>query len=193
MASTKQVATLLPKLATDLPGCGEADKLAALQRWLLEFCRRSRVWRVDLGVSMAANSLVASLDWPCEAVAIAINQLKYDGVVMPFGNSSSYQASLGVASNGKQTLTLNYSPIVDVVWMLTISGVLIPSAPSYEVSDWIIDRYGDVIVDGAMATLKMHARKSYSDPAGAAAATAAYRRGVAYACLDGARTVGRGL
>jgi hypothetical protein len=179
-------------MATDLPGCGEADKLAALQRVLVDFCRRSRVWRVDLDVAMAADAVVGALVWPCDAEAISVDKIYYDGVLLPVGNACFYSAALGRNSDGEQTLTLSQTPIASVAWTMRVSGTLIPAGSALEVSDWILDRYGDVIVDGATAILKMHARKPYSDPAGAGVATSSYRRGVAYACLDGARSVGRG-
>jgi hypothetical protein len=194
MAIVKQVASLLPKLATDLAGCGEPDKLAALQRCLLDFCRRSRVWREEIDVTLAAGAASVDLPWSCEARAMSIDGLKLDGVTLAYGGAAhSRRVYLGESSTGtQQQLTLSEVLNESAASTLTVAGTLVPAGVDPLVPDWLLDAYGDAIVSGAMAILKAHKGKPYSDLDGAMAAGNDFRRGIAYACLDGARRVGKG-
>ncbi|MEI6210935.1 MAG: hypothetical protein WCR06_04850 [bacterium] len=181
----KQVFSLLALLATDLPGCGTADKVAALERALGEFCRRSRCWRESLTVAMEDGATAAVLAWPCGAYASSVTLVAIDGVSVAGHCCTRLVPSRSL--DGAQVLEFTHAPVSGGAWTLTLVGTLQPRRGEIDVPDWMFDRYGDAIADGAKALLKLHARKPYSDPGGAVECKRAFERGIADAACDGAQ------
>ena len=62
VAAIAHVSDLLPELASDLPGCSGADKLAELERAAREFCDRSRVWRTRIEIGEQSLEVRAYLE-----------------------------------------------------------------------------------------------------------------------------------
>lgn len=188
----KQVSALLPLLATDLPGCGTADKLATLERTLVEFCRRSRCWREFCTVTLADGSRQLKLQWTCASFAASVELWSIDGKRVA---ASRIPFRLGISSPGcaYQLLTFLRSPMESGPCTVEVVGTLIPWAGQIEVPEGFMERYGQGIADGAATVLKRHKGKSYSDPEGSIITDLSYKRAIADACVDGAQSVGRAM
>lgn len=182
-ASDRQVAQLLGLLTTDLAGCGEADKLVALERALTDFCRRSRCWRETADVTIPEGSLQAEVVWPFDAIAIQARVVSVNGAMV--GWRRVPLSLLPWGPGGRQGVLLSNMQESRGALSIVVFGILVPRRGEIDVPDWIIDRYGYAIADGAKAALKNHFRKPYTDPNGAAIAQRFFERGVADAVLDG--------
>jgi hypothetical protein len=183
-ASEKQVYPLLGLLTTDLPGCGTADKLAALERAASDFCERSRCWREQLTVELVAGAYEASLLWPCDGYAIGTTLVSIDGAAVR--GAGGYLLVPARIADGMQGILFPTRPACAQGCTLVLFGTLIPRRGSLELPDWILDNHGAAIADGAAAMLKRHGRKAYSDLPGSAEYMRTFERGVAAAAIDGA-------
>lgn len=178
----KQVASLLGLLATDLPGCGEADKIAALERSLIDFCRRSRCWRELATVTIAKGEIKGALRVSCDALAVSVRVVRVNGDRL---RASRFPIRLGM--DGDQSVVVLACGSALCEWTVECIFTLIPRRGQIDVPDWIIDQWGDAIADGAKAALKNHFRKPYTDPAGATVCERGFLRGIAEACISGAQ------
>lgn len=178
----KQVASLLGLLATDLPGCGESDKIAALERALIDFCRRSRCWRELATVTIAKGTIKGDLKVGCDALADSVRVIRVNGDRL---RASRFPVRLGM--DGDRSVLVLACGAAQCDWTVEGIFVLIPKRGQIDVADRIIDQWGDAIADGAKAALKNHFRKPYTDPAGAAVCERGFLRGIADACVAGAQ------
>jgi len=187
--SDKQVAPLLGMLTTDLPGCSTADKLAALERALREFLTRSRCWRETLTVIIPPCEHEAPLPWPRDAYAIYVGVVSINGG--PFTRHGRFPPPLLIIPsserNGAQAVDFECELSREKPAEVKLIGTLVSPRGCIDVPDWIMDRYGEAIADGAHMMLKKHARKPYTDLAGATECERGFVRGIADACCDGVR------
>ncbi len=185
VAAITHVSDLLPDLASDLPGCAGAEKLAELERAAREFCDRSRTWRVRVTVEAAADALTVALDTAlCGARVVDLGNVFVDGVQC-YPYLMQHVPRLEIDATGDQHLTFESAPVAgaayDVEADLTLKPGPLALAPS-----WLLTEYGDAIAAGAIARLKRLANKSYTDYRGAEWADKEWRRGVARAAQAGA-------
>ena len=184
--SDRLMSTLLPLLATDLPGCAAADKLNALDRTLGEFCRRSRCWRETLQIAMADGAREADLNWPHDGYAVSVAITAVNGAPR-LSRDYRYAIHPPRCNDGRQRIEFAFPPVTGRRWTLEVIGVLVPSRTCTDAPDWIVERYGHAIADGATAILKKHRSKPYSDVAGAVDLQRTFERGISDACCDATR------
>ncbi len=185
VAAIAHVSDLLPDLATDLPGCAGADKLAELERAARELCDRSRVWRTRVTVEAEADALTAALDAAVYgARVIDLDRVLVDGAqAWPFMLNDKPRLALDAA--GAQYVTFEAAPVAGAAYDVTLDLTLKPG-PLALAPAWLLTEYGDAVAARALSRLKRHARKPYTDYDGAEAAEREWRRGVARAAQDGA-------
>jgi hypothetical protein len=177
---------LLIYLATELPGCTEADKKVELLSAFGEFCQRSRCWREELSVTVEADDDISRvpLAWTSgDGIASEILSLTVDGSDV----LGRWRALVGLRRDDAagQVLSMRRPPVEGRAWVLGMEAVLVPRDDAAHGPDWIVDTYGRGIAQGALAQLKRHAKKSYTDRDGAAACERRFVRAIAEAAMDG--------
>lgn len=190
VAAITHVSDLLPDLASDLPGCAGADKLAELERAAREFCDRSRTWRVRLELDAEADALTVALDTALYGARVVdLGNVFIDGVqCYPYVLQT--EPRLALDYSGGQHLSFTAAPVAGVAYEVQLDLILKPG-PLALAPAWLLTEYSDAIAAGAIARLKRHAKKSYTDYQGAEFAEKEWRRGVARAAQAGAaRLVG---
>ena len=185
VAAIAHVSDLLPELASDLAGCSGADKLAEPERAAREFCDRSRVWRTRIEIEAEADASAVALDAAVfGARVVDLGNVLVDGVqACPWVVASAPRLALD--ATGAQYLAFDSAPVAGAAYVATLDLTLKPG-PLALAPSWLLTEYGDAIAAGAIARLKRHARKRYTDYDGAEFAAKEWRRGVARAAQAGA-------
>jgi len=194
----KQIAQLLGSIAAELPGCATAEKIAALEQAAVRFCRQSRAWRHTLTVDIPAGERAVALAWPLGAISYSTDLYRVDGLLVVRGCVTyAFRVVSRQTGTWRQGIEFEAALSADRAIPIEVHGVLAPvggpvaGSDSIHMPEWIIDRYSEAIAAGAVAKLKRHAGKPYSDPDGATYADREFLRGVADACFEGAQSVGR--
>jgi hypothetical protein len=170
---------LLPDVLPMAPGCPEPVAERALMRAAQRFCELSRCWRVVLDPMPIAQGLDDyDLELPECSELVRIEAAKLNGcdvrVKMPdeiLSRSARYLA----ISDGR---TFHMNPLPEADGELLATVTLKPSSQAWGIEDFIHDRYGETVAQGAVALLMQHPQKSYSSNEGAARWQAFESRGI---------------
>lgn len=165
-----------PDVLIELPGA----PLPLVDHWLrnaaIEFCERSKAYRLDLA---ALDTVAAQMGYavtpPDGLEPIEILSVTYDGepltVQAPGALSDRYgdwQAEVGTPEYFTQqdgaTLLLVPAPADAAVAALKIKAAVKPSPTATGIDDWLFSRWRTAIASGCKAHLLLMADKPWSNP-----------------------------
>jgi hypothetical protein len=149
-----------------------------------EFFARTAVWEEDLDAAdLVAEQTDYSLITPHDArierlTAVRVNTT--DGVAagLPGTLVNERLYSFSPDEDGG-TLSFDTAPQASVTEGLDAKVIYVPHmGPHADLPQWLMNRYADAIVSGALARLKRLPWRDWADPAGAAEHMIIWRRGI---------------
>jgi hypothetical protein len=170
---------LLPRL---LPYVQDVPDLIAKQQLrhaAQDFCRKTEIWEYEFATDVTvADQADYTLSPPTNTVVLRIPDYRSDGeaAVQIDGSESTYSYSLDM----ENVLTLDPAP-TEADLDLDVWAILLPEEDCTNLDDWLIARWGQAIVDGAVWLLKGMSDEPWSDPKGADNAERRYRTNIAAA------------
>lgn len=165
--------TLLPRTAPQLAGCSDAIQMEAL-RWAARELCMAEIWYETLAaITMAIDADTATLTVPdgydadiLRVFQITLDDVQQDDSLWTFGPNNDLVLTAAVA---KET-------------SLVAQIVMMPQMTCHEYPDWLVSRFGDGIVAGALWQLKrqfgMKPARPWADQAGAQMCEIEFRRAI---------------
>jgi hypothetical protein len=163
---------ILQDARTGLPGARDEIIYLELWRTLTEFLKDSQVWQEDVNFSGVTTRTSYEVDPDSTATINSLIRLL---------NSDDNEVGCTMAEPG--VIVLNSDLSEDDT--LTVTYSLIPYGTPQtnnfprDIPQWILDKYGNEIVDGILGRMMMQPSKSYSSPQLAAYHLRRFRDGIA--------------
>lgn len=151
---------LFPDILPQVLGCPEPTVERHILRAAQDFCAKTLVWRVDLAEVTTLAQASQTITLPDLSEAVKLVGASWNGEVLPIEVADATPAADRIAGNvgdrrivtyDLRTFTVMPTPAAGVVIGLT--ACLKPSDAATGLEDHIMDRFGAIIADGALATL----------------------------------------
>ena len=168
----KDIDILLPRVMTSAPACPELTAVRFLREAAIDFCRRTRIWKETDSFTVASpdsETVCAIQDASIFEIRNAVlDENKLTPVTTDWLDSEypNWQFSTDVAQS--KYLTQIAPDTVSLyprgTGKLNLSLVLEPSSTAETLPDFLVDKYGRYLADGALGRLLMVPDKEYSNP-----------------------------
>jgi hypothetical protein len=190
---------LYPGMAVELPGVEDRSFLRALRDAGRRFCDRTEIWAWTLDpIDLVEEQLDYTLAHEWQAVIKRVLEVRINSEAgVTAGTKGNAQDESLYEFTPPSTLTLDDSlePGADLTDGLEADVVLVPNLRCDEIPEYIIERWGEAIMAGAIAELKRQPNRGWTDPDGAGYFQTQWNRGLNAALREGAvgYRVGKGL
>jgi hypothetical protein len=178
----KEVSDLLPRVMEVAPQCPEPTAVRHLLDAAIEFCRRTRIWRDCDEIPIDAMHFDVPIAVADDAQIFEISHISVkdgDGVVRDLKpvtmdwldkNVVAWRDKQGVPEYVTQVEpdTLRVVPAPEDAYTLRAELILVPASDAEQLPDVLVDAYGQVIADGALARI-LALPSDFANPALAAA------------------------
>lgn len=183
---------VLPYVLPHTPGCAEPSALQAIRLAAIEFFSESLLWKLDLSpMSTVASQAAYTYVAPTDAAVARLDSLKLAGadidVVTPAAGRDLIARGTGdtFAYGTLAGFVLNPVPAQAGIEIIPYCS-LTPSLSAATLPDALVTTYIEALAAGAIARLKQHKDKTYTDPAGAVAYLGTFDAGISKARSEAA-------
>lgn len=188
MNAVTKLEQLIPLMAMRLPGCPDEVMTQGLRDAWRMFCQRSDWWRPAIDISLVEGETNYALNLPAAShikrmAFVGLRQQadidnNLDGAELP---DAAYRLAQD-DQTGDYTISILWTPAVDATNALRVRPILVPKLATPEpVADWVIERWGDGLVAGTVATLAAMRGKPWSSAQTAGLAQLDFEREVSRA------------
>jgi hypothetical protein len=148
------------------------------------FLRKVKLWKSDLTVSSVEDQAAYALDTTNEVASGAIPDIFKIQEVTKNGTNVSRSGYYLRSSDQYLVFESSYVPPEDDTDDMTVKVVMKPAFDGVDFPQWIVEKYLDAIVGGALDYLLRTPSKPYTNPAGSRLYNIEYKRGIVQARAD---------
>ena len=186
---------LLQYVLPELPSVSAPLAELHVRNSVIEFCRRSKVWTVEIDpIDSELSQASYDIDVPMGTVLVDIKAMYFDGDELePTNQGSSNRTGTGQPRTFYQPTPESFDlrPAPSSVAPITMTLAITPSRTSTSLPLWIAEKYHEGIVAGAKSRLMMIQGRTWSNPQQALLYRSVFEAEVAAAQGDAARTFTR--
>lgn len=165
-----------PDVLPDVLGCPEPTVDRQLLLAAAEFCERGRAWRQILDpITTSAASPFYDISWPDQADGVQLVGAALDNVDIDFevaDGTSLAQKVRGTSGRRRvlcqDLLQVQVLPTPADGQVLLLEAILKPAEGALGVPDFLFNRYGKAIAEGALSKLLLSSKAPWANPALAA-------------------------
>lgn len=176
----------------ELPGCPEPFFTQQILQAGRRFCEKSGIWRQDLDPTDLVD---AQKEYTLSPIAGAVTyDARIDHIVTVRQNTDDGvdAGDIGALINWRDycfdasinQLEFRTAPTVDVTKGLEVMAVLVPHLSATDLPDWLLNRYAEALVAGAISRLALMPNKLWTSDKLAAAKNREWRNGISTAKAD---------
>ena len=189
MAADAETVRLINNALARLPGATTANLQNELFSVMDEFFKASNVWKEDIDVPVPGSDPAGTVYLLASNEPANINQLMW---VFTKDTSGNVPRGAGVAAAmeipGELTLQTQPSSAVTLVVTVALTVQDPVNRDGYVVFPmWVLQKYGDVILDGLLAKMMMQRNKPWTDTQMTVYHSRRFEGGKARARVDGTR------
>lgn len=172
------LASLLPDIQPDVAGCPAITIRHELLRAAQDFFRRSRAWRVrTAALAVAANQASVTIVLSAGQEPVRAEEAYLDGrhifpatdADLSAANSGDWQSATGTPRNFMQlmpgSVRLYPVPAAAATTGLVLEVSVAPADAATTIPDDLLIEHRNVLISGALASLFLQPKRSWSDPA----------------------------
>lgn len=170
----KDIDMILPSVMPQVPGCAEPTAIAAIRQAAIEFCEATRAWRArdQFEVTKSSCSIVCA---PASAVIFEFESVFFNGRRLeqvsvleldrdhPNWADDSREPS-GTARYFTQTEHDTIRVVPAATGKVDISLYVRPSEDALQLPDFLVDRYRNVLANGALSRLLLVPGQPFFSP-----------------------------
>lgn len=160
--------------SSNLQRCPEQFIYQSLLDTCRDFVQSTEIWQEEIEVTTVVSQTAYTLTLASGAIVSRIVSVRTDEDI--------YDESEWDFDRSNNTITFETAPTsIDTIY---VRVVYVPISTSFDIPEWMVDKWGMIIANGAIASQKSRSTSEWSDAEGAKVMQARYDRGLAEAMRE---------
>lgn len=194
------LSTLYSDISIDVPGCPDRLMLRSLNRTMRDICKRVPLIKHTAAIWLIPGRSCYSLDLPSKRKIGFIDDVTYDGSIIlatnetmrsqrdPTWRTKEAEDPTHYLQENLGSIRIFPIPTVSKANAISVELSLIPTKDEDEFDDELIDRYEQLLIDGALSWLFARPNQKWTDLQQAQLHYGLYEGGIENAAIDAMRS-----